>query len=196
MKKSLKQILRENMYRFGTKNLNEQAGMSTLQSASADEHSDWEGIFNNFQTWMNDNGSQSNKLFGWWLETYAAMGSKLAFYAERLKAGSSLSEFQQDILKIAAASMECIKKFQTTNSQLWAEFEDEGNDYIISDIKDDLVGELKDLLKSAPKLDSGKIAEKLRGIAHNYQMMSEQLLEISWDFSGDDSDNVNIYSQN
>jgi hypothetical protein len=196
----LKNLLKKNMRRFKTKNLSE-TGRGVLQTATPNKDSGWESMFNDFASFMGDQNSKSNQIFGWWLEVYAAMGEQLAFYAEQLKEGRPINEFQQDILKIADASITCIKKFQTTTSDLWNAFQDDGYDYIVDDIKDDLVGELKDLIKTSSKFKPYKLGERLAELADDYQTMSEQLLEFSWDYAtdseaDDNSDNVNVYSQN
>lgn len=198
MKKSLKQTLKENMRRFGTKNLQELGG--TLQQANSSGEGDWETTFNQFSEFMNDGNQRSNQILGWWLESYSAMADRLAFIAEQIKGGHQIAEYQPDILKIIAATSECIKKFQTVTPDIYKEFMDEENDYLIEMINDDLIGELKDLLKVPNKLKSYQIGETLETIADGYQEMSESLLHVSWDLAHDSTDpddtNINKYSQN
>ena len=198
MKKSLKQTLKENMRRFGTKNLQELGG--TLQQADASGEGNWETIVNRLSYYMNDGNQRSNQIFGWWLEAYSAMADRLAYMAEQIKKGHQIAEYQPDILKIIAATSECIKKFQTVTPDIYKEFIAEENDYLIEMINDDLIGELKDLLKVPNKLKSYEIGETLETIANNYQEMSESLLHVSWDLAHDSTDpddtNINKYSQN
>jgi hypothetical protein len=198
MKKPLKKILQENMRRFKTKNLNEQKGF--LQTARPNSDSGWEKIFNNFSAFMSDGNQRSNQIFGWWLETYASMGEQLSFYAQQIKSGHQPEEFKQDIAKIMSATAECIKKFQNVGSDIYKQFVEEDNEYIIDSIKDDLIGELNDLLFKPNKYNLYQIGEQLQDIADDYVFRSETLLNLSWDFAHDSYNptdtNINKYSQN
>jgi hypothetical protein len=197
-RKNLKKLLKENMRRFKTKNLNESGG--SLQQASPDPDADWEGVFNSFSEFMGDHNQRSNQILGWWLEVYSAMADTLAYYAEQLMDGQSITQYQPDILKIIDATDKCIHKFQTVTPDIYKAFLEEDCEYMIRDIRDDLIGELKDLLRKSNKLKSYALGEKLEPIADAYQEMSEEILHVSWDLAHDsenpDNSNINKYSQN
>jgi len=196
---NLRKLLRENMRRFRTKNLNEQMG--SLQQSSPNGNSGWEQQFNSFASQMRNNPQSSNSLFGWWLEVYSAMADQLAFYAQKLNHGYQIEEFKPEILKIAKATGDCMTKFRTINPPLYDRLVKDDWGFVFRNIKDDLIDELQDLVLNAKKLNSSELSHTLKDIADAYQFRSENLLNISWDYAidssrPDNSDNINIYSKN
>lgn len=194
-----KNLLAENMRRFKTKNLNE--AMGSLQTSVPNENSEWERIFNKLSSFMTDKNSGSNQLFGWWLEVYAAMADQLAFYAQQLNLGYNIEQFKPEILKIAKATGDCMTKFQNLSPQLYARLIKDNYGYVFRKIKDDQIGELHDLIRDAKKLSSADLSHTLMDIADVYQFRSENILNLSWDYAvdstnSDNSDNINMYSQN
>lgn len=196
---NLRKLLRENMRRFRTKNLNEAGG--SLQQSKPDENSGWQRLFNSFSSMMSSNPQSSNNLFGWWLEVYSSMADQLAFYAQQLNLGYNIKQFEPEILKIAKATGDCMTKFQNINPQLYDRLVKDGYEYVFRRIKDDQIGELHDLLKDVKNLNSAAASRTLKDIADEYQFRSENILNLSWDYAvdstnSDNSDNINIYSQN
>jgi len=196
---NLRKLLRENMRRFRTKNLSE--AMGSLQQSSPNENSGWERQFNSFSSQMSSNPQSSNNLFGWWLEVYSSMADQLAFYAQKLNHGYKIEEFKSEILKIAKATGDCMNKFRTINPQLYDRLVKDDYGFVFRNIKDDLIDELQDLVLNAKKLNSSQLSHTLEHIADAYQFRSESILNMSWDYAidssrPDNSDNINIYSQN
>jgi len=169
------------MRRFRTKNLNEE---TVFKKASEENDGNWEEIFND----MKPTDITINELFGWWLEVYSAIASKLLGYSKQINLGRKLNEFDSDIRKIISATKTCMDKIAILSPGVFAKMKkDEA--FLLNDIKDDLIEELKELLnKQSMQQESSDITEKLQQIADDYQRISEYLLEISWDYVEDEGE--------
>jgi hypothetical protein len=177
LKKILLEVLHNNSF---TKKLNE------LGSSHASERNDgnWEEIFNN----MKPSDTTINELFGWWLEVYSAMASKLLSFSKQIDLGYKLNQFESDIQKIISATRTCMDKIALLSPSVFAKMKkDEA--FLLNDIKDELIEELQELLtKKFSQQESSDISEKLRQIADDYQRISENLLVLSWDYTEDESE--------
>ena len=178
MKKNLHKILKENMRRFQTKNLTES---NNIQSATADPSANWRSTFQDFPS-TND----AVELIGWWTDVYSDMGSTLKTIAKQIEMGGQLSDVRSELVSIAQHTIKCRDKIQLISPQVYNQIK---ADVIIFDmIKDDLIEELKKLLKGNFN-EAGSIVTQLEKIANSYSMVSEYLLEQSWDSadSGEES---------
>jgi len=177
LKNILLEILHNNSF---TQKLNEYE----LGNASEDNDGNWEEIFND----MKPQDITINELFGWWLEVYSAMASKLLGYSKQINLGHKLNKFDADIRKIISSTKTCMDKIAILAPGVFAKMKkDEA--FLLNDIKDDLIEELKELLnKQSMQQESSDIAEKLERIADNYQRVSEELLQLSWDYVEDEDE--------
>jgi hypothetical protein len=181
MRRFQRNILSENMRRFRTKNLNEE---TIFKKASEENDGNWEEIFND----MKPSDISVNELFGWWLEVYSAIASKLLNYSKQINLGHKLNEFESDIQKIISATKTCVDKISMLHPNVYAKMR-KNEAFLLNDIKDELIEELRELFrKKSMDQQSNDISEKLESIADNYQRISEDLLELSWDYTDDEDE--------
>jgi hypothetical protein len=177
----LKDLLAENMRRFKTKNLNEDN--TIFQKASPNENSNWKEVFRD----MKPTDITVNELFGWWLEVYSAIADKLLYYSEQLDRGNKITQYSNDILEMIGATKTCIDKISMLHPEVYAKMRKDES-ILLNDIKDDLIEELRELLKNPQMYESNDIAEKLSNISNDYQRISNSLLELSWDYTDDEDE--------
>ena len=180
MKLNFYKILQENMRRFRTKNLTE---LDNLQTANSDPNADWQSTFRDFPR-----TTDATDLIMWWSDVAADMGSAVKLMAEKVEQGNTLADIRSELVNIMNHTTKCRDKIQMISPKVYNQIKD---DVVILDmIKDDLVEEIKKLTTGTRFDEANSIVDQLEKIANSYVMVSEYLLEQSWDASDSDEEQI------
>lgn len=180
MKRNFYKMLQENMRRFRTKNLQE---LDNLQTANSDSDGDWMATFRDFPS-----TTDATELIVWWSDVAAEMGSAVKSIAEQVEQGNTLADIRSELVNIMNHTTKCRDKIQIISPKVYNQIKD---DIVILDmIKDDLVEEIKKLTTGTRFDEANSIVDQLEKIANSYVMVSEYLLEQSWDASDSDEEQI------
>ena len=170
MKKPLKQILRENMRRFGTKNLNEdddmyRGGGGSLQQPGMDSTPSWKEGYRDWKPKPNTIDGYS----GWLVECQATIASRLNYMSTHIdKIDSFLPEIAE-IIKATQTMLDTIKvKFPIYYASL------NRSEYSVVAAHKNTKAQLDAVLQNP---QSGQTADNLRDAANLYAIYSEEALE-------------------
>jgi hypothetical protein len=172
MKKPLKQILKENMRRFGTKNLNEddnddlfRYGGGSLQQPGMDSTAAWKEGYKKYKP----SGNGIDGYSGWLVECQAAIASRLNYMATQIdKIDSFLPEIAE-MIKATQTMLDTIKvKFPVYYASL------NRYEYAVVEAHKNTKAQLEAVLKNP---QSDRTADNLRDAASLYAIYSEESLE-------------------
>ena len=181
----LKDILGEIYYR-----INE---ATEIQQAIPDSSADWLATFNDMP-----NEAGEVDLLMWWSDVYHDMGNTLAYYKKQIELGYKLNQFHNDIKQLIQYTNKCVDKVKLIVPKAFNNVD--RNSLILNNIKDDIVQELKELLKLGDYIEMSDVANHIEKIANTYAVTSEALVEQTWDYSDEDetelasSDDFNKYA--
>jgi hypothetical protein len=147
---------------------------SELQRALPDSSVNWLETFNDMPRVADD-----VDLLMWWSDVYHDMGSTLAYYKKQIELGYKLKQFQNDIKQLIQHTNKCVDKIRLIVPTAFNNVKQ--NSLILNNIKDDIVEELKELLKLDDSIEMSEVADHIEKIADSYATAAEGLVEQTWD---------------
>jgi hypothetical protein len=147
---------------------------SEIQQASPDSSADWLETFNDMPKVAGD-----VDLLMWWSDVYHDMGNTLAYYKKQIELGYKLTQFHNDIRQLIQHTNKCVDKIRLIVPKAFNNVKQ--NSLILNNIKDDIVEELKELLKLDDSTEMSAVTDHMEKIADSYATVAEGLIEQTWD---------------